>query len=125
MIILNFQVKELNLDNARATQIEGLTDEYTNLETLSLINVGLTTFKDFLKLPKLEKIQVQLLLSLIFSSFGNLGKPLSVGRPTLIRLSVSKCAYSSIRPLIFVAQINKVIFRFLNKKIIFIFRSKS
>ena len=57
-IILNFQVKELNLDNARATQIEGLTDEYTNLETLSLINVGLTTLKGFPKLPKLKKLEL-------------------------------------------------------------------
>jgi len=52
------QVKELNLDNARATQIEGLTDEYTNLETLSLINVGLTTLKGFPKLPKLKKLEL-------------------------------------------------------------------
>ena len=72
-IILNFQVKELNLDNARATQIEGLTDEYTNLETLSLINVGLTTLKDFLNLPKLEKTQVRLLLSSFFFQFWQLG----------------------------------------------------
>ena len=57
-IILNFQVKELNLDNACATQIEGLTDEYTNLETLSLINVGLTTLKGFPKLPKLKKLEL-------------------------------------------------------------------
>ena len=55
---MNFQVKELNLDNARATQIEGLTDEYTNLETLSLINVGLTTLKGFPKLPKLKKLEL-------------------------------------------------------------------
>lgn len=52
------QVKELNLDNARATQIEGLTDEYENLETLSLINVGLTTLKGFPKLPKLKKLEL-------------------------------------------------------------------
>ena len=57
-IFLNFQVKELNLDNARATQIEGLTDEYANLETLSLINVGLTTLKGFPKLPKLKKLEL-------------------------------------------------------------------
>ena len=36
------QVTELNLDNCRATQIEGLTEEYTNLQLLSMINVGLT-----------------------------------------------------------------------------------
>jgi len=52
------QVRELNLDNARATQIEGLTDEYVNLESLSLINVGLTTLKGFPKLPKLKKLEL-------------------------------------------------------------------
>jgi len=52
------QVKELNLDNARATQIEGLTDEYESLEVLSLINVGLTTLKGFPKLPKLTKLEL-------------------------------------------------------------------
>ena len=40
----SLQVTELNLDNCRATQIEGLTDEYTSLEFLSMINVGLTRF---------------------------------------------------------------------------------
>lgn len=39
---VSFQVTELNLDNCRATQIEGLSDEYTSLELLSMINVGLT-----------------------------------------------------------------------------------
>ena len=52
----SFQIKELNLDNTRATQIEGLTDEYTALETLSLINVGLTSLKGFPKLPNLERV---------------------------------------------------------------------
>jgi acidic leucine-rich nuclear phosphoprotein 32 family protein A/C/D len=51
-------VKELNLDNTRATQIEGLSDEYTSLETLSLINVNLTTFKGFPKLPVLKKLEM-------------------------------------------------------------------
>jgi len=52
------QITELNLDNARATQIEGLSDEYSNLETLSLINVGLTTLKGFPKLAKLKKLEL-------------------------------------------------------------------
>jgi len=52
------QIEELNLDNARATQIEGLTDEYVNLEALSLINVGLTTLKGFPKLPKLKRLEL-------------------------------------------------------------------
>ena len=50
-----FQVKDLILDNTHATQIEGLTDEYTALESLSLINVGLTSLKGFPKLPNLRK----------------------------------------------------------------------
>ena len=37
-------------------------------------------------------------------SFGNLGKPLSVVRPTLIKLSDSKLTYSSLRPSICVAR---------------------
>merc|ERR1711983_291030 len=52
------QIEELNLDNARATQIEGLSDEYVNLESLSLINVGLTTLKGFPKLAKLKKLEL-------------------------------------------------------------------
>ncbi|XP_028178108.1 acidic leucine-rich nuclear phosphoprotein 32 family member A isoform X1 [Ostrinia furnacalis] len=52
------QVKELNLDNCRSTNIIGLTDEYTNLEILSLNNVGLTTLKGFPTLPKLRKLEL-------------------------------------------------------------------
>ena len=52
------QIKDLNLDNARATQIEGLSDEYINLETLSLISVGLTTLKGFPKLASLKKLEL-------------------------------------------------------------------
>lgn len=36
----------------------GLTDEYTALESLSLINVGLTTLKGFPKLPNLKKLEL-------------------------------------------------------------------
>ena len=54
---LKFQVKDLILDNTHATQIEGLTDEYTALESLSLINVGLTSLKGFPKLPNLRKVR--------------------------------------------------------------------
>ena len=52
-----FQVKDLILDNTHATQIEGLTDEYTALESLSLINVGLISLKGFPKLPNLQKVR--------------------------------------------------------------------
>ncbi|KAK2183550.1 hypothetical protein NP493_307g02033 [Ridgeia piscesae] len=52
------EIKELNLDNCRATQITGLTEAFTNLESLSLINVGLTTLKGFPKLPNLTKLEL-------------------------------------------------------------------
>eukprot|EP00096_Caligus_rogercresseyi_P014179 TRINITY_DN669_c2_g1_i1.p1 TRINITY_DN669_c2_g1~~TRINITY_DN669_c2_g1_i1.p1 ORF type:complete len:264 (-),score=125.96 TRINITY_DN669_c2_g1_i1:748-1539(-) len=52
------EITELNLDNSRATQIEGLTDEYANLSSLSLISVGLTTLKGFPSLPKLQKLEL-------------------------------------------------------------------
>ncbi|XP_013190321.1 acidic leucine-rich nuclear phosphoprotein 32 family member A isoform X1 [Amyelois transitella] len=52
------QVKELNLDNCRSTNIVGLTDEYVNLEILSLNNVGLTSLKGFPALPKLRKLEL-------------------------------------------------------------------
>ncbi|XP_019622691.1 PREDICTED: acidic leucine-rich nuclear phosphoprotein 32 family member B-like isoform X5 [Branchiostoma belcheri] len=52
------QIKELNLDNCRSMMIEGLTDEFTNLEALSLINVGLTSLKGFPKLPSLKKLEL-------------------------------------------------------------------
>lgn len=52
------QIKELNLDNCRSTSIEGLTDEFTALEKLSLINVGLTSLKSFPKLPSLKKLEL-------------------------------------------------------------------
>lgn len=54
----NDQVTELILDNCRASQVSGLTDEFVNLETLSLINVGLVTLKGFPKLPKLKKLEL-------------------------------------------------------------------
>lgn len=46
------------MDNCRSTNIIGLTDEYTNLEILSLNNVGLTTLKGFPTLPKLRKLEL-------------------------------------------------------------------
>jgi len=52
------QIKDLNLDNCRATNIVGLTEEFTNLESLSLINVGLTSLKGFPKLPNLKKLEL-------------------------------------------------------------------
>lgn len=52
------EIKELVLDNCRSTHIEGLTDEFVALETLSLINVGLTSLKGFPKLSNLKKLEL-------------------------------------------------------------------
>ncbi|XP_019733069.1 acidic leucine-rich nuclear phosphoprotein 32 family member A-like isoform X1 [Hippocampus comes] len=53
-------VQELVLDNCRAVdgRIEGITEEFCNLETLSLINVRLTTLEDIPKLDKLKKLEL-------------------------------------------------------------------
>jgi len=52
------QITDLNLDNCRSTAIVGLTDEFSNLETLSVINVGLTSLKGFPKLPNLKRLEL-------------------------------------------------------------------
>jgi len=52
------QIKDLNLDNARSANIVGLNDEYVNLESLSLINVGLANLKGFPNLPKLKRLEL-------------------------------------------------------------------
>jgi len=52
------EIKELNLDNCRSPTIVGLSDEFCNLESLSLINVGLTSLKGFPNLPNLKKLEL-------------------------------------------------------------------
>uniref|UniRef100_A0A9J2P6J2 U2A'/phosphoprotein 32 family A C-terminal domain-containing protein n=2 Tax=Ascaris TaxID=6251 RepID=A0A9J2P6J2_ASCLU len=52
------EVVELNLDNCRATNIAGLSDEFTALQTLSMINVGLTSLKGLPSLPSLKRLEV-------------------------------------------------------------------
>lgn len=51
-------IKELNLDSCRGQQLDGLTDEFKNLEILSMINVGLTTIKGWPKLNNLRKLEL-------------------------------------------------------------------
>lgn len=51
-------VYDLNLDNCRSTTIVGLSDEFVNLFSLSLINVGLTSLKGFPTLPNLRKLEL-------------------------------------------------------------------
>ncbi|XP_013385671.1 acidic leucine-rich nuclear phosphoprotein 32 family member B isoform X2 [Lingula anatina] len=52
------EILDLNLDNCRSTSIEGLTSDFVNLESLSLINVGLTSLKKFPKLTNLKKLEL-------------------------------------------------------------------
>jgi len=52
------EVHELNLDNCRATQVAGITDEFTELELLSMINVGLTSLKGFPNLSNLKRLEL-------------------------------------------------------------------
>ncbi|KAJ0006234.1 hypothetical protein NQD34_013507, partial [Periophthalmus magnuspinnatus] len=54
------EMKELVLDNCRSSEgkIEGITEEFANLERLSLINVGLTSVAELPKLQKLKKLEL-------------------------------------------------------------------
>ncbi|XP_053172821.1 putative acidic leucine-rich nuclear phosphoprotein 32 family member C isoform X2 [Scomber japonicus] len=53
-------VKDLVLDNCRSKEgkIEGLTDEFVELQFLSAINIELTTVANLPKLNKLEKLDL-------------------------------------------------------------------
>uniref|UniRef100_A0A8C9ZYQ9 Acidic leucine-rich nuclear phosphoprotein 32 family member n=1 Tax=Sander lucioperca TaxID=283035 RepID=A0A8C9ZYQ9_SANLU len=59
-VSLQLCVTELVLDNCRSGEgkIEGITEEFSNLELLSLINVGLTSVADVPKLDKLKKLEL-------------------------------------------------------------------
>lgn len=76
------QITELILDNCRSTTIEGLTDKFTALEVLSLINVGLVTLKSFPKLPNLRKLELS--DNRISTGLSNL-----TGSPQLTHLNLS------------------------------------
>uniref|UniRef100_A0A8K9V138 Acidic leucine-rich nuclear phosphoprotein 32 family member n=1 Tax=Oncorhynchus mykiss TaxID=8022 RepID=A0A8K9V138_ONCMY len=54
------KVRELVLDNSRSNEgkIEGLTEEFVNLEFLSLINVGLFSVSNLPRLGKLKKLEL-------------------------------------------------------------------
>lgn len=49
---------ELVVDNCRSSdgEVEGLTDDYTGLEILSMVNVGLSSLAKLPSLPKLRKV---------------------------------------------------------------------
>lgn len=52
------EIVELILDNCYSTNVVGLTDEFVNLERLSLIKVGLTNLKNFPNLPNLTRLEL-------------------------------------------------------------------
>jgi len=51
-------ILKLNLSNCKAAEIKGLTDEFKNLTSLKLSNVGLTSLKGFPALSKLRKLDL-------------------------------------------------------------------
>lgn len=52
------EITELILDNCNVTKVSGLTDEYVNLSTLSMINMGLTTLEGLPRLDMLRTIDL-------------------------------------------------------------------
>lgn len=52
------EITELNLDNCRSMSFSALTNEFTNLESLSAINVGLISLKGFPELPALKRLEL-------------------------------------------------------------------
>lgn len=52
----DLQVVKLVLDECQSSEVEGLTDEYTELEILSMVSIGLTSLAKLPKLPKLRKV---------------------------------------------------------------------
>lgn len=57
-VALSLQVAQLVVDNCRSSdgEIEGLTDDFKELEFLSMVNVGLTSLAMLPSLPKLRKV---------------------------------------------------------------------
>lgn len=86
------EIVELNLDNCRSQQIEGLTDQFSALESLSIINVGLTTLKGFPKLACLRKLELS--DNRVSSGLNNLA-----GCANLTHLSLSGNKIKDLEPL--------------------------
>ena len=51
-------MESLNLDNVRASELSGLSDEYVRLKRISMINVGLTSLQGLPTLPALEIVSI-------------------------------------------------------------------
>ncbi|KAI0983667.1 hypothetical protein GJ496_010509 [Pomphorhynchus laevis] len=52
------EIEELILDGIKSTTVSGLTDEFSMLSYLSMINVGLTSLTGFPYLPNLEELEL-------------------------------------------------------------------
>uniref|UniRef100_A0A8C7YL76 Acidic leucine-rich nuclear phosphoprotein 32 family member n=1 Tax=Oryzias sinensis TaxID=183150 RepID=A0A8C7YL76_9TELE len=54
------EVGELVVDNCRSSdgEVEGLSEEFTELEVLSMVNVGLSSLSKMPLLPRLQKLEV-------------------------------------------------------------------
>jgi len=54
------EIVEMIVDNCPSTdgEVEGLTDEYTDLQLLSMVNAGLNSLAKLPKLPKLRKLEL-------------------------------------------------------------------
>ncbi|KAM3596109.1 uncharacterized protein V6R79_008276 [Siganus canaliculatus] len=54
------EIAELVVDNSRSAdgEVEGLTEEFTELEFLSMVNVGLSSLAKLPSLPKLRKLEL-------------------------------------------------------------------
>ncbi|CAH8621148.1 unnamed protein product [Schistosoma margrebowiei] len=52
------EITELNLDNSKSVDIEGLTDEYSSLEVLSMMNVGLQSLAGLPCLTSLKNLEL-------------------------------------------------------------------
>ncbi|KAF5401957.1 Leucine Rich repeat-containing domain protein [Paragonimus heterotremus] len=52
------EVKELNLSHSKSTSIEGISDEFTALETLNLTGIGLESLSGLPKLPSLKTLEL-------------------------------------------------------------------
>ncbi|CAH8553954.1 unnamed protein product [Schistosoma turkestanicum] len=62
------EITELNLDNSKSVDVEGLTDEYSSLEVLSMVNVGL---QNLTGLPSLTSLKTLSCLNLRVLDLGN------------------------------------------------------
>ncbi|CAH8624313.1 unnamed protein product [Heterobilharzia americana] len=52
------EITELNLDNSKSVDVEGLTDEYSSLEVLSMTNVGLQSLAGLPCLTSLKSLEL-------------------------------------------------------------------